>query len=636
MSSSAPTAIADNVPLHLEIEGDDPGLAVAEASARFAMSQVFEFRILATHADANLKTGPLLGKKAKVTIAEDPLRPVVEGIIRSVRAVEASHVGKPRYEILVVPGAWLLTRRKNDRIYRDLNVEGLAREVAKILGDKAPILGELAQTYAPHEYSVQYAETDHDALFRLLAEDGVASFFDPAKGTALILTDDTNASSQSRSVTLPFIPPSSQRPDSVPHVHEIVPWNQVVTSSARVREYWFERPDFVPESTASAADATDLADLEFRIGAGADEATVAQQANAKLAEHQAPGAMVVLKSNAFVPPGYRVHIEGSPRDEGDEDLLVVRSVSTWAAGATGAAPAARHELFCMPASRRFAPPRLPKPRIGGVQTAVVVGDGEIDVDEHGRVACKFHWDTASVSRRVRVSQGWAGPGYGLVTHPRVGDEVVIAYLDADADEPLIVGRVHNGTNVSPLTLPKDKTVSVWRTKSSPGGDGYNEILMDDAAGQERFEVHAQRDYKEVVERDEDVHIKRNHNLKVDGNHNLLVRGTGDLHYQSPFQITGPKGEISTDWELLLKSNLVRINANFRVDESTGNYTHHAGAVFYSMDSVFKIEGPKCEINCGEGIYLICGGSRIEVLPGEINIKSSGPVNINGAPINLNC
>ena len=136
-------------------------------------------------------------------------------------------------------------------------------------------------------------------------------------------------------------------------------------------------------------------------------------------------------------------------------LMAITLESSWRATDDGA-PRIRHVITCIPSDAMFKLPRFEKPKIAGIQTATVVGDTEIDVDEDGRVELQFHWDrrntnAAGASRRVRVSQAWAGVGYGLVTLPRVGDEVVVAFLDGDPDEPLIVGRVHNHVRPSPLT-----------------------------------------------------------------------------------------------------------------------------------------------------------------------------------------
>ena len=176
---------------------------------------------------------------------------------------------------------------------------------------------------------------------------------------------------------------------------------------------------------------------------------------------------------------------------------------------------------------------------------------------------------------MRVSQAWAGPGYGFVTLPRVGDEVLIAFMDGDPDEPMIVGRVHNGKNLSPLTLPAENTVSTWRSKSSPGGDGYNEILMDDAAGAERLSIHAQRDFNQKVERDVDAWVGRNVTVKIDGDKQIKVKGTGDAQFGQPCRLTGPDCEIIATDRISLKSSLIEFQADRAATPRAATYTTRA-------------------------------------------------------------
>src|SRR5262249_48629133 len=149
---------------------------------------------------------------------------------------------------------------------------------------------------------------------------------------------------------------------------------------------------------------------------------------------------------------------------------------------------------------RYCPLRTtPKPVVHGVQSAVVVGRGgeEIHTDELGRVRVQFPWDSEhrfdeNSSCWVRVSQGWAGAGFGLVTIPRVGQEVLVGFLEGDPDQPIVVGRVFNGTARVPYKLPEHKAVSAIRTATSPASGGYNELRFDDAAGAELVHIQAER------------------------------------------------------------------------------------------------------------------------------------------------
>ncbi len=169
----------------------------------------------------------------------------------------------------------------------------------------------------------------------------------------------------------------------------------------------------------------------------------------------------------------------------------------------------QNSFECAPYSVPYRPRRwTPRPVVDGPQTAIVVGPAgeEIHTDEYGRVKVQFHWDRAGQkddksSCWIRVSQGWGGAGYGMVIIPRIGHEVVVDFLEGDPDQPLIVGRVYNGESPPPYGLPGAKTMSSFKSNSSPGGGGSNELRFEDAAGSEEVYLHGQKDWNTVIEHD---------------------------------------------------------------------------------------------------------------------------------------
>jgi type VI secretion system secreted protein VgrG len=316
-------------------------------------------------------------------------------------------------------------------------------------------------------------------------------------------------------------------------------------------------------------------------------------------------------------------------------LLVVRSRT--AARELGST----HTMECTDAARPYRPARRPKPRIAGTQVAFVVGAGkeEIDVDALGRVEVELRWDRRSLgsrtSRRVRVSQGWAGPGYGFVCLPRVGDEVLIEYLDGDPDQPLVVGRVHNAVSVSPLSLPEEKTVSVWQTRSSPGGDGYNQIRMDDAAGAELMSLRAQRDFRQEVLRNADVRVGVGQTTSVGGSAAASVGGDQSLKVGGTYAVSaGTAITFTTDaFSASAASSIHLTTPGERLDES-GNHIAKANAIYLQAGEVCQVTGPAFHVFC-DHIVLQAGGSRIVLTPGGITIESAGVVDVKGSLIKLN-
>ncbi|EGH25143.1 Rhs element Vgr protein, partial [Pseudomonas amygdali pv. mori str. 301020] len=185
----------------------------------------------------------------------------------------------------------------------------------------------------------------------------------------------------------------------------------------------------------------------------------------------------------------------------------------------------RNTFFATPWQALYRPPlHHPKPRIFGSQTAVVTGpkDQEIHCDRHGRVKVQFHWDRESngddkSSCWLRVSSSWAGNRYGGMTIPRIGMEVLVTFLEGDPDQPLISGCLYHAEHIPPYDLPAHQTRSVFRTLSSPGGNGSNELRIEDRAGQEHIYVHAQRDWEQNIEHQQKIRVGHERHDRVEGN-----------------------------------------------------------------------------------------------------------------------
>src|SRR5262249_33874670 len=185
---------------------------------------------------------------------------------------------------------------------------------------------------------------------------------------------------------------------------------------------------------------------------------------------------------------------------------------------------------CVPYPTPFRPPRLtPVPIMHGSQTAIVVGPAgeEIYVDKYGRVKVQFHWDREgkrdeNSSCWIRVSQPWAGKGWGGISIPRIGQEVIVSFMEGDPDQPIIVGRVYNGEQMPPYAFPAGGVVSGLKSQTHKGV-GYNELSMDDTAGKEKITIHGQYDLNTTIEHDETHHIKNNRTITVDGTHTETIK-----------------------------------------------------------------------------------------------------------------
>lgn len=273
---------------------------------------------------------------------------------------------------------------------------------------------------------------------------------------------------------------------------------------------------------------------------------------------------------------------------------------------------------CIPADVQYRPPRItPWPIMRGSQTAVVVGEGEIDTDEYGRVMVQFVWDRQNQSScRIRVASGWAGGGYGMMFIPRVGQEVIVDYLEGNVDRPIITGRVWNQNNMPAYELPGEKTKSYIKTNSSMGGGGTNEIRFEDLKDSEQMLINAQKDFHIRVgknEGEERHNVKDNRNLTVGGEQRTQIGGARSTD-------VGGKDAIHVG-----DTRSVVVEADVHYDYKA-NHGHKVASEYFLSTNKAIIEAPG-------GISLKCGGNFVVINQMGVTIKGSMVlINSGGAAI----
>ncbi|WP_438019657.1 type VI secretion system tip protein TssI/VgrG [Sorangium sp. So ce315] len=531
------------------------GFEIHQLDYRDALNELFELTLDVTSTDPEVDLSSVVGEDIVVELKGEPFLRKVHGIVRRVRQLSAEPTGVSRYELVVVPPLWLTTRGADHRIFQNLTADDVARVVVGAYGGRIPAPRSLIASpdRPPREYRVQYGETDSDFMFRALSEEGLISFFDHRSGSSdWVLAEDT-AFTDDGAPRVRFVPPvgvGMSAPE--PTVSFIAITSSIETSMVTVRDYDFKKPEYVLEQRAETSqrafvrEAT-LERYEFLTNrfAAATEKHGEALAKRYLEEARSERRTFECHTSFALAAGGRFTVEAHPRADVNGQLLVIRSRCTVTEGADGR-PVRRHVLVCVPAEDPWRPARRPKPRIFGTQTAFVVGNkagvDEIDVDEHGRVKVEFRWDRRDLhegnpTRFVRVSQGWAGADYGMVMLPRVNEEVIIAYLDGDPDEPVIVGRLHNAWSVAPLKLPAEKTRSIWKSKTSPGGEGFNQIMMEDKKGEELLELHAHRDNLVTVGATQTVGVGGDQKVHVEGQREDHVEGAVEERYDTSLTTT---------------------------------------------------------------------------------------------------
>jgi type VI secretion system secreted protein VgrG len=536
-------------------DSDVTGLRVRQYVFEDALNGVFELRVDVLTADADLDLGKIIGHPVTVTLKDEPFVGKVHGIVRGVRQVSAEPDGDSKYEIAVVPPLWLASRGADHRIFQETTADEACAQLLALYTGRIPAPGVLAAPGRPkREYRVQYGEVDLEFVLRALAEEGLVAYFNFAEGSTDWTLTETTAFTDSDAPKVPFVPPTGTGGQvSGAQVSAIMLSAGIETTAVTVRDYDFKKPPFVLEKNAETsqepfAREDPLERYEYLSGKFTAATEKQGQALAKQYLEEARGERRLLecRTNFVLGAGGRFTVEHHPRGDVNGQLLVVRARCSVAEDDAG--KLVKHNtLVCIPAADPWRPRRRAKPRIHGTHLAFVVGQqagvDEIDVDEHGRVKVEFRWDRRDLhegkpTRYVRVSQGWAGLDYGFVMLPRVNEEVIVAYLDGDPDEPVIVGRLHNAFNTSPLKLPDQKTQSMWKSKTSPGGGGYNEIMMEDKKGQELLRVHAHRDNL--------VTVGGSQTVDVGGNQKIHVKGTRDDHVE---------GAVTEAWDTSLTTTI---------------------------------------------------------------------------------
>lgn len=515
-----------------EVEGLLQAFHVARLEGREGISELYQFELGLTSQDADINFEDVVGSAALLTLHAEGSSRAVHGIISRFEQVGGGG-GRAAYSATIVPHAFRLKLRQNCRVFQGMDAPAILTRVleeAGLLGDDYR-LALVRKEYRVREHCIQYRESDWSFVSRLMEEEGIFYFFEHRNDRhTLVIADSAYAH---RAIpgpdTLAFRPPTGiVAPGD--HAHRFSFAQELRASRVALRDYSFKNPALTLEATAGAAGEHGPIEVyDASPGSYEDPKSGAVVARIRLEEQQAAGRTGAVESGSIrVLPGYLFTMSEHPRESFNRQYLITRVEHRGAqpdvaeAAGSGAAEGYSNRFTCIPAEVPFRPAqRTPRPVFRGAQTAVVVGPpGEdIHTDEFGRVRVRFHWDRSSPrneqsSAWIRVSQSWAGQGWGSLHIPRVGQEVVVDFLEGDLDRPLVTGAVYHGTNLTPYKLPAEKTKSTLRSSSSPGGDGYNELCFEDKRGEEEILLHGHRDLTIEVGRDKDQTVGRDESLGV--------------------------------------------------------------------------------------------------------------------------
>lgn len=524
--------------LHL-LGGDELDLAVTSFKHHEHLSRPFCLEVKFASRQGNLSPLDWLDREASLRIYQDgqELRRI-NGIVAAFHRGDRGH-RRTYYEVMIRPALWRLSLQQNCRIFQHVTPHQIIETLCEESGIQE-VAFALTRDWQEREFCVQYREDSLSFIERLAAEEG-AVYFHEMEGDShrLVFSDDPQllAHLGERTYHARVAGSAPQR-----HLHKLIQASQIKPSSATLEDLTFKQPGYeqihrYDEPKLSAHGQRDGYDYYDYPGRFKRDASGVPYTRIRL-EHLRNEAYLA-RAESDLPelcPGTRFKLDAHDIDEFNNDWQVVgvvhtgtqpQAVAEEAVGITsadrsGMADATHYEndLVLIPGDRAWRPTPNPKPRVEGPQIATVVGPAseEIYTDEYGRVKLRFHWDRDGTpderaSAWVRVSQGWAGGSYGMLALPRIGHTVVVDWLEADPDQPLITGRVYDARNLTPYPLPQHKTRTTIRTQTHKGV-GFNELRFEDEKDHEEIYLHAQRDHNTVIQHDETHSIGNNRSKSV--------------------------------------------------------------------------------------------------------------------------
>ncbi len=628
-----------------DLETDE--LLVTGFSGTEGISELFLFRVDLCSVTRDIDFNTIVGTPGLLEIASSSGSRYVNGIVRSfARTREGSSL--THYTAELVPLHWMLTRRYKSRIFQtpncsDMTVPGIVTKVMQDAGipDDAYRLA-LEKQYAEREFVVQYRESDFDFISRLMEHEGIFYFFEhTAEGHKLVLGDSPVANAANpNDAEYPYRDPNGLVEEKE-FVFSAVDQQEIQTGAICLDDYDFHKPALELRATVKANEYTSLEFSDYP-GEYVEKSVGQQYAQVRLEEFQC--AKRVQRFGATVRgliPGFKFTLQDHPADALNREYLVTqifhRAMQPQSAQAeAGAQEGAKHEtdVSAIPSDVPYRPLRKTRrPVVLGSQTALVTGpSGEeiyTDPDGYGRVKVLFHWDRENnddenSSCWVRVSQGWAGGNYGMIFLPRVGQEVIVDFLEGNPDRPIITGRVYNNDNMPPYKLPDEKTKSTIKSRSSKGGGGFNELRFEDKKDSEQIFMYGQKDLdirilndeKDWIGRDKHEIIKGSQRKSIGGTEGRSVGGDQSINVKGAHSL-----EIKGDAAYLSHAKLaVAADGDLYL---VGSKSALLGDSYVGINggSVY-IEGTDITLNAGGGFVKI-DGAGVTFVGSAVNINSGG-------------
>jgi type VI secretion system secreted protein VgrG len=656
------------------------------------MSRLFFYQLDFLSEKDNLAAKDIVGKEVGWVVNRADKEPrYFHGVVSRFATGGLLTRGLRQYRAVVVPWLWFLTRTTDCRIFQEKTAPDIIQQIFKDLGFSAFEL-KLTASYVKRQYCVQYRETDFNFVSRLMEQEGIFYFFrhEKAKHT-LVLADQKTAYKDCPEKEVVYSVGSTLPSHLTRWEHGY----EFRSGKYAQKDYNFETPstDLMTKST-TVVPLPDNKKFEiydypgdYRQKAEGGELTKIHMEEEEVAydvvEGEStcstftPGGKFVLKKYDFAAEEGKGYVITSVRHS-------ARNTSYTAGGPEG--EDYRNSFTCIPDSVTFRPARsTPRPVVQGPQTAVVVGPAneEIYTDKYGRVKVQFHWDREGKkddksSCWIRVAENWAGKNWGIVFNPRIGQEVIVDFLEGDPDRPIITGRVYNAEQMPPYELPANQTQSGIKTRSSKEGTtaNFNEIRFEDKKDKEEFVIHAERNLSETVEvnesvsigNDQTIHVfhnrsvtvgggKNNKDTKKDGTFTETIEGDvkiavqkGDYYLdvqkgKMDVHVKGPVTQTFEDKLTVTAKNAISVastDATVLITAKTDIKLEVGGSsLLLKQDGTIELKGKTVTIEGSQSVTvkpaaITLDGTQVKITGAVIDILSKGPATMKGTPVKLNC
>ena len=566
------------------------------------LGRLYDYQLQLTSHDAAIDLNQLLGKPMGVSVLlDDGSQRYFHGIVaRCSQNIDSGQFAS--YQVTLRPWLWLLSRTSDCRIFQNLSIPQIIKQVFRDLGF-SDFEDALSRPYREWEYCVQYRENSFDFVSRLMEQEGIYYFFRHEKDRhVLVLADAYGAHTTVPGyASVPYYPKDEQQRER-DHLFDWHLAQEVQPGSLELNDYDFQRPSAridVRSAMPRPHSAGDYPLYDYP-GTYVQSQDGEHYARTRIEALQSLHERIELAGNARgIGAGHLFSLTGFSRQDQNREYLIVGAryyvvQESLESGSSGGAAQFESSLTCIDAQQSFRPlASTSRPIVKGPQTAIVVGPAgeEIWTDQFGRVKVHFYWDRHDQSNEnsscwIRVSQAWAGKNWGSMQIPRIGQEVIVSFLEGDPDRPIITGRVYNAEQTVPYDLPANATQSGMKSRSSKGGSpaNFNEIRMEDKKGAEQLYIHAERNQDIVVEVNE-THSVGNDRVKSIGHDEYVTIGNK-------------------------RTRIVQ-----HVDELTVGEK--------KLDSI----GQSYVIEVGERLRLVCGASILE-------LNASGQINLCGVNISV--